>query len=345
MSPAPHIFTAPSEPFYKCNPPMVLGESPIYRASDSTLHWVDCLITPPELHILHLDPTTHQPLGPSKRIPLSDSVSVLFFRQSHPKSYICAYYQGIAFLDEDTGKLEVVKEIIPTQERGLRRFNDGGVDAKGRLWLAEIDVRAAAAVDAVASDEGKERVLEELGEPVGRLWRYDPDGTLHLMDRGVVCGNGVGWSPDWKSSECLLLLLYFFLFLFPRRLFFFRGERKTERREKASSSQSPYLLLRYPTDSGEKITPKNNSVLQRLRRKKSLRLQFPSRIRYHLPQTSLNRSKKLTRRRTRWHGDRVSSTSQQIPSPSPFPQSQKTKTSKIDKNQKNYPKAQTEISG
>lgn len=94
----------------------------------------------------------------------------------------------------------------------MRRFNDGGVDAKGRLWLAEIDVRAAAAVDAVASDEGKERVLEELGEPVGRLWRYDPDGTLHLMDRGVICGNGVGWSPDWKSSECFLSS-FMFLFL------------------------------------------------------------------------------------------------------------------------------------
>lgn len=206
---------------------MVLGESPIYRASDSTLHWVDCLVTPPELHILHLDPTTHQPVGPSKRIPLSDSVSVLFFRQSHPKSYICAYYQGIAFLDEDTGKLEVVKEIIPTQERGLRRFNDGGVDAKGRLWLAEIDVRAAAAVDAVASDEGKERVLEELGEPVGRLWRYDPDGTLHLMDRGVICGNGVGWSPDWQSSECFLSLFMFFISSSLKKAsFFVRGERE-----------------------------------------------------------------------------------------------------------------------
>lgn len=210
---------------------MVLGESPIYRASDSTLHWVDCLITPPELHILHLDPTTHQPLGPSKRIPLSDSVSVLFFRQSHPKSYICAYYQGIAFLDEDTGKLEVVKEIIPAQERGLRRFNDGGVDAKGRLWLAEIDVRAAAAVDAVASDEGKERVLDDLGEPVGRLWRYDPDGTLHLMDRGVICGNGVGWSPDWKSSEFSFFFysIFIFVFLFPRRLFFLFFRREKDR--------------------------------------------------------------------------------------------------------------------
>lgn len=252
MSPTPHIFTAPSEPFYKCNPPMVLGESPIYRASDSTLHWVDCLITPPELHILHLDPTTHQPLGPSKRIPLSDSVSVLFFRQSHPKSYICAYYQGIAFLDEDTGKLEVVKEIIPAQERGLRRFNDGGVDAKGRLWLAEIDVRAAAAVDAVASDEGKERVLEDLGEPVGRLWRYDPDGTLHLMDRGVICGNGVGWSPDWKSSECFFLLLYFqFYFFFPEGFsFFVWRERKTERREK-----SPLTPITLPPTKIIQLTP------------------------------------------------------------------------------------------
>lgn len=223
---------------------MVLGESPIFRASDSTLHWVDCLITPPELHILHLDPTTHQPLGPSKRIPLSDSVSVLFFRQSHPKSYICAYYQGIAFLDEDTGKLEVVKEIIPAQERGLRRFNDGGVDAKGRLWLAEIDVRAAAAVDAVASDEGKERVLEELGEPVGRLWRYDPDGTLHLMDRGVICGNGVGWSPDWKSSEYFFFYsISIFSFLFPRRLFFFVERERQKGGKKAYSPQSPPCLL------------------------------------------------------------------------------------------------------
>lgn len=231
---------------------MVLGESPIYRASDSTLHWVDCLITPPELHILHLDPTTHQPLGPSKRIPLSDSVSVLFFRQSHPKSYICAYYQGIAFLDEDTGKLEVVKEIIPAQERGLRRFNDGGVDAKGRLWLAEIDVRAAAAVDAIAGDEGKERVLEELGEPVGRLWRYDPDGTLHLMDRGVICGNGVGWSPDWKSSECFFLLLYFqFYFFFPEGFsFFVWRERKTERREK-----SPLAPITLPPTKIIQLTP------------------------------------------------------------------------------------------
>jgi len=37
-------------------------------------------------------------------------------------------------------------------------------------------------------------------EPKGRLWRYDPDGKLHQMESGVICGNGIGWSPDNKTS-------------------------------------------------------------------------------------------------------------------------------------------------
>jgi len=32
-----------------------------------------------------------------------------------------------------------LKEIIPSGEREERRFNDGGVDAQGRFWAAEID--------------------------------------------------------------------------------------------------------------------------------------------------------------------------------------------------------------
>ena len=40
------------------------------------------------------------------------------------------------------------------------------------------------------------------GRPKGKLWCYDPDGSLHLMlDGGSVCGNGVEWSPDNKTSE------------------------------------------------------------------------------------------------------------------------------------------------
>jgi sugar lactone lactonase YvrE len=42
----------------------------------------------------------------------------------------------------------------------------------------------------------------EHGTPVGRLWRYDPDGSLHMMvPEGILCGNGVSWSPDNRTSE------------------------------------------------------------------------------------------------------------------------------------------------
>jgi sugar lactone lactonase YvrE len=186
------------KPFYTCDSAMVLGEAPIYRASDSTLHWVDCLAEPPELHILHVDPDTGLPNrgvnnGRARVIPLADSVTVAFFRKGTPGSYIAAYYQGVCFLDEETGRIDVVKEIIPTDQRDELRFNDGGVDAKGRFWLAEIDKKAMA--------YGPNKLPASYGKPRGRLWRYDPDGSLHLMEKGVICGNGLAWSPDNKTSR------------------------------------------------------------------------------------------------------------------------------------------------
>jgi sugar lactone lactonase YvrE len=198
-----HTDTAMAEPesidggkaWYRCpKGPMVLGEAPIYRASDSTLHWVDCLSEPPELYILKVDPDTGDAIGEARMLQLEDSVTVAFFRKNKPGSYIAAYYQGICFLDEETGKMDVVKEIIPTDQREGRRFNDGGIDAKGRFWLAEIDKKAMA--------YGANQLPASYGPPRGRLWRYDPDGSLHLMiEEGIICGNGLGWSPDNKTSR------------------------------------------------------------------------------------------------------------------------------------------------
>ncbi|CRG83559.1 Regucalcin [Talaromyces islandicus] len=181
------------KPFYYCpKGQMVLGEAPIYRASDSTLHWVDCLAEPAELYILKVDPDTGDAVGEARVLHLEDSVTVQFFRKDKPGSYIAAYYQGVCFIDEATGKMDVVKEIIPTDQRDNLRFNDGGVDAKGRFWLAEIDKKAMS--------YGPNQLPASYGTPKGRLWRYDPDGSLHLMiEDGVVCGNGLGWSPDNKT--------------------------------------------------------------------------------------------------------------------------------------------------
>lgn len=197
-------------PFYRFDRPNILGEGPTYRFSDHTLHFNDCLHQPCQIFILELDPETGEAKVPSdlsladtsvknynesksglKVVEVSDSVTVQCFRKNHPGSYICLYYQGIAFLDEKTGKLDVLKEIIPKEDRSIRRFNDGGVDPAGRFWAAEIDCKALAM--------GAGGLPENYGEPLGRLWRYEPDGTLKLMEKGLVCGNGIGWSPDLKT--------------------------------------------------------------------------------------------------------------------------------------------------
>ena len=79
---------------------MILGEAPIYRVSDSTLHWVDY---PP------CRPASGAPTGLARVLQLEDSVSVFAFRKDVKGSYICAYYGGIALTDEETGKLDVLK--------------------------------------------------------------------------------------------------------------------------------------------------------------------------------------------------------------------------------------------
>ncbi|OCF32255.1 hypothetical protein I316_06170 [Kwoniella heveanensis BCC8398] len=175
-------------PWLKLDTPMVLGEAPIYRAEDSTLHYVDCLKEPAELHVLQLDPTNGEAAGRPIIHQLEESVTVQFFRENKP-GYICAYFAGVAFMDNN-GKLEILKEIIPQEDRAIRRFNDGGVDCEGRFWLAEIDRKALAM--------GAGRVPADY-KPIGRLWRYDPDGSLHLMESGLVCGNGLAWSPDNRT--------------------------------------------------------------------------------------------------------------------------------------------------
>lgn len=170
---------------------MVLGEAPIFRESDSTLHWVDALKEPPELHILHIDPDTGAPKGEARVLVLEDSVTVHYFRKDVPGSYICAYYGGVAFMEEKTGKLEILKEIIPKEERGERRFNDGGVDAKGRFWLAEIDkkVRVSRYLGYWIWHIG---ILTRVGHG---LWGWQPSRELRFTKRTAL-----EIRPRWKLA-------------------------------------------------------------------------------------------------------------------------------------------------
>jgi sugar lactone lactonase YvrE len=190
-----------STPWYAHEPRIKLGESPIYRESDSTLHWVDFISKPCKIYILPIDPVSCDVLGPPRVIELPDHyISVIRFRKNVPGSYICAYARGIAFLDENTGKVEVVKELISKEESalGLTR-KDGGIDPQGRFWVGGLDLAVL------------QRRSRGQKEPEGgwkgrtKLWMYEEGGKCEVKAENVICGNGIGWSPDGKSRRCALL--------------------------------------------------------------------------------------------------------------------------------------------
>ena len=186
--------------WYRNNPANKLGESPIYRASDSTLHWVDIHSTPCTIHILPIDPITGDAVGTARILEVPfDSITVIRFRRDVPGSYICGYRLGIAYLDEMTGEVEVLKELIEKEDREEMTMNDGGVDPQGRFWVGSVDLKALMAV------LGGEKLPKGYGEPRGKLWSYEADGTVTVRQTGITCGNGIGWSPDGKYSECGLL--------------------------------------------------------------------------------------------------------------------------------------------
>ncbi|WVR07851.1 hypothetical protein IAU60_004894 [Kwoniella sp. DSM 27419] len=181
-------------PWLKLDTPMVLGEAPFYRAEDSTLHYVDCLKEPAELHVLKLD-SAGEAVGKPIIHQLEESVTVAFFRESKP-GYICAYFAGVAFMDEN-GKLEVVKEIIPQEDRAIRRFNDGGVDCRGRFWLAEID-RKALSMGMGRLPEGYKPIVYLNDSAAGLVWAYDFDIASGGIDnrRLFIDRRELGGEPD-----------------------------------------------------------------------------------------------------------------------------------------------------
>lgn len=63
---------------------------------------------------------------------------------------------------------------VPARE-GVR-FNDGGVDPAGRVWVGSMHVGET--------------------EPLGELYRLEPAGGLTAVVKGVTISNGIGWSPD-----------------------------------------------------------------------------------------------------------------------------------------------------
>jgi sugar lactone lactonase YvrE len=146
----------------------IVGESPLWHSVERRLYWVD--IQGKKVH--RFDPGH----GRNETFTLPDLVTCLAFRNKG--GLLLTLRKNFAFFDPNSGKLEKLATV--EADKSDNRFNDGRVDPQGRFWAGTMGDPA-------------------WDQPVGSLYRFDPDLTVTRMQTHVACSNGTAWSPNGRT--------------------------------------------------------------------------------------------------------------------------------------------------
>lgn len=142
----------------------VLGECTLWCEREQALWWVDS--RGPALY-------RHSPSsGETRVLALPETIGSFCFRDRG--GMVAALASGLSFLDPASGALEPV--AAPEADLPQNRFNDGRCDRAGRFFAGTMsDVRR---------------------EPVGSLYRLDPDLRCTRLRGDIIVPNSIAWSPD-----------------------------------------------------------------------------------------------------------------------------------------------------
>lgn len=145
-----------------------LGEGPVWDDETSLLWWIDST----DGRIYRNDEN-----GGGLRVwDAREKIgSMALFADG--KSLLLAQQKGLYRFDPSTDKRTLIVDPEPGLERN--RLNDGKVDPRGRFVFGSMDT------------------LEEI--PSGKLYRLDPDLSVHVLDEGIICSNGPCFSPDGST--------------------------------------------------------------------------------------------------------------------------------------------------
>jgi L-arabinonolactonase len=155
-----------SEPRCILSANAILGEGPIWDSHRGVLYWVD--IRRPA--VFRFDPGR----GQTGHWPMPHPIGCVVPMRSSAERLAFADSSGFGILDLNSG--EITRVSNPESDVPGNRFNDGKVDRAGRFWAGTID--------------------DKCMRNSGNLYRLDRDGSVHRMDSGFTCSNGLGWSPD-----------------------------------------------------------------------------------------------------------------------------------------------------
>ncbi|PTQ93817.1 gluconolactonase [Paraburkholderia sp. GV068] len=163
--------------------PAAVGESPVWRAAEQALYWVDI----PAQKIVRLRLES----GERSEWLLPEKVACIAFDRRGNVLAGCETGLFAVTLSDASAPLATQAEPVKVSGRKLAapvfpfgdmRFNDGRCDRQGRFWAGTMVQDMAAA------------------NPAGALYRFDAGGVLSapIVD-GLITQNGLGWSPDGST--------------------------------------------------------------------------------------------------------------------------------------------------
>lgn len=145
----------------------LLGESPFWHAAENRLYWVD--IEGRKIH--RTDPAT----GADEVMEVAEQVGCI--APCAGGCLVAALENGCALID-NWGAAPRAFGPAALADKPEQRFNDGRVDAAGRLWVGSL-----------TSDKTS---------PAAALYRLDPDASLTEVFGGITTSNGAAFSPDGR---------------------------------------------------------------------------------------------------------------------------------------------------
>lgn len=145
-----------------------LGEGPLWDVEQQRLYWLDSF----DGRILRCTADGRE----LRAWDVGQKIGSMALRREGDRALV-ALQGGIHDLDLASGELTLIH--APEPDLPHNRLNDGKVDRQGRFVFGSMDT------------------LEESAS--GRLYRLDPDLSLHVLDEGIICSNGPCWSPDGST--------------------------------------------------------------------------------------------------------------------------------------------------
>jgi sugar lactone lactonase YvrE len=144
-----------------------VSECPLWDAARGQLHVVDIYGGAIVTHDWATGRTRSVAVGPPvASIGLADDGRLVAGLQS-----------SVVLVDLATGDQQSIAEIA--HARPESRLNDGRCDPAGRFWVGSM--------------------REALDEPAGALYRIDGAGAVFKHADGIICSNGLAFSPDGRT--------------------------------------------------------------------------------------------------------------------------------------------------